>query len=76
MCHRGGTKNDDALRWKQVDEDWECEPQVGQSEPREDQREDVVLKRINEWPTERLKKELTKACRWKKNIRMGPWPDL
>lgn len=39
----GSTKENDILAGEEVDDDTESEPHVGEREPREDQREDVVL---------------------------------
>lgn len=41
------TKDNNALIRKQVDDDAECEPDVGQSKPGEDQRENVILEEIH-----------------------------
>lgn len=44
-CSRA--EENEVLTWEQVDDDAECQPNICELEPREDQREDVVLSKAN-----------------------------
>lgn len=61
------------LAGKEIDDDAECEPHIGEGKPREDQGEHVVLIMIvSQWHILVRQIRLTRAWRWKKNMRMIP----
>ena len=40
-----GTERIYLIVWQEVNDDAECEPKIGQSEPREDEGENIILQR-------------------------------
>ena len=42
-----GTKSVEFTVWQEVDDDTECKPKVGQSEPGEDERENIILQTLS-----------------------------
>jgi len=62
--------NHDTLRWEEVDDDAERQPQVGEREPRKDELGRVELCPSQHRSNERPSSIRTRACMWKKNSRM------